>query len=375
MASAFHSFLAVSILLVAFSAQAVPKFFGCIWQSWSGDPPASFTANFNQVSPENAGKWGSVERTRGSFSWGTLDAMYAWAETHSATTRQHTFIWNSSMPSWLDALNSSDTKTAVANWIGKYMARYGSKVDMIDVVNECWRTPGFAGDLGGGGLTGWDWVIWCYQTARDTCNKYAPNARLILNLEQPFLGNQYNIAMQVGKLLKDRGLLDGLGDQSHYYEGADTGGLHRNMNQLYNALLVPLDISELDIDEPDDQKQLATMKKLIPLYWQHPHVEGITLWGYQQNNMWRSNGYLERSDGTERPAWTWLKNYIKSTTPVAEMQILQPVKPDFASHAAFYSALGRLVPALSSIRGAAGLVIAVPEGIAQHSGEMKMIAR
>ena len=26
--------------------------------------------------------------------------------------------------------------------------------------------------------------------------------------------------------------------------------------------------------------------------------------------MWRANGYLVRSDGTERPALTWLRGYL-----------------------------------------------------------------
>jgi len=39
-------------------------------------------------------------------------------------------------------------------------------------------------------------------------------------------------------------------------------------------------------------------------------VVGVTHWGYRQGAMWRPDAYLLRSDGTERPALTWLECYL-----------------------------------------------------------------
>lgn len=50
-------------------------------------------------------------------------------------------------------------------------------------------------------------------------------------------------------------------------------------------------------------------------------MKGVTLWGYQQNQIWRTNAYLLRSDGSERPAMTWLKGYIGLSTSIRPLQL------------------------------------------------------
>lgn len=35
-----------------------------------------FGIYFNQVTPENDGKWGGVEMTQGTYSWSSLDNIY-----------------------------------------------------------------------------------------------------------------------------------------------------------------------------------------------------------------------------------------------------------------------------------------------------------
>jgi hypothetical protein len=39
-------------------------------------------------------------------------------------------------------------------------------------------------------------------------------------------------------------------------------------------------------------------------------VQGITVWGYIQGQVWQTATYLVRSDGTERPAMEWLRQYL-----------------------------------------------------------------
>jgi autotransporter-associated beta strand protein len=46
------------------------------------------------------------------------------------------------------------------------------------------------------------------------------------------------------------------------------------------------------------------------MFWTNPAVRGITFWGYKQGQIWRQNAHLLRTDGTERPAMTWMKNYM-----------------------------------------------------------------
>src|SRR3972149_8755901 len=63
----------------AFSQMAVGKgkFLGNVWGTF-GTPPLNFDLYWNQITPENASKWGSVEGTRNSYNSARLDEIYTY---------------------------------------------------------------------------------------------------------------------------------------------------------------------------------------------------------------------------------------------------------------------------------------------------------
>ena len=67
----------------------------------------------------------------------------------------------------------------------------------------------------------------------------------------------------------------------------------------------------------DGKIQLADYQRVFPVFWEHPAVRGITLWGYRPGH-WRSaqGAYLVLANGAERPAMLWLKQYV-AETPLA----------------------------------------------------------
>ena len=95
-------------------------------------------------------------------------------------------------------------------------------IDQIEVVNEPLHDPPrgpanparYIEALGGNGVTGWDWVITSFKLARE----YFPNAELILNdYSITNDGNATTRYLQIIQLLKDRGLIDAIGDQGHAF--------------------------------------------------------------------------------------------------------------------------------------------------------------
>ncbi len=52
-----------------------------------------FTNYWNQVKPENAGKWGCVEGTRAVYNWTELDAAYALPTANGYPFRFYPLIW------------------------------------------------------------------------------------------------------------------------------------------------------------------------------------------------------------------------------------------------------------------------------------------
>ena len=270
--------------------------------------PADFGKYWNQVTPENAGKWGSAERKRDVMSWTTLDNAYTHAQTMNFPFKQHTLVWGQQQPAWIVGLPPSEQKEEVEEWIQLYCERYPD-TDYIDVVNEpLHAVPSYVEALGGKGKTGWDWVVWSFEKAR----QYCPNASLILN--------DYNILtsdsatrnyLEIIELLKERGLIDIVGEQGHFLETTPVETIKKNLDLLAGAGL-PIQISEFDVNLQDDQAQLQKYKEQFPLFWNHPSVEGLTLWGYRQGQIWRKDAYLIRSDGSSRPALEWLKGFIES---------------------------------------------------------------
>lgn len=284
------------------------KFLGsCI-----GSIRSDFSKYWNQVTPENAGKWSSVEGTRDVYSWTALDNIYNYAIANGFPYKHHTFVWGQQQPSWITSLDAADQRAQVEEWIRLVGERY-PKITFIDVVNEPLNAPAAYRDaLGGNGATGWDWVITAFQWAR----KYCPGAKLHINeynvLHNNTVTDRYIALVET---LKVRGLVDGIGIQGHYFEFKGStytysvSTLRNNLNRL-GAVGLPIYITEFDINELDDAIQLQSYQTYFPLFWDNPAVKGITLWGYAENAIWKPYAFLIDYRNAPRPALQWLKGYV-----------------------------------------------------------------
>jgi hypothetical protein len=90
------------------------------------------------------------------------------------------------------------------------------------------------------------------------------------------------------------------------------GAARANLD-LLAATGLPIYVTELDIDGPTDEVQLADYQRIFPVFWEHPAVRGITLWGYRPGH-WRTaqGAYVVLENGAERPAMVWLQGYVKN---------------------------------------------------------------
>src|SRR5439155_15146205 len=64
--------------------------------------------------------------------------------------------------------------------------------------------------------------------------------------------------------------------------------------------------------------------RVFPVFWEHPAVRGVTLWGYRPGH-WRTaqGAYIALDNGAERPALVWLKEYV-GATDLAPWVAVQP---------------------------------------------------
>jgi GH35 family endo-1,4-beta-xylanase len=276
------------------------KFFGTA--ATNAADYASLLSYFNQVTPGNAGKWGSVEATRDQMNWTDLDTAYQFAKQNGIPFKLHTLIWGQQQPSWVASLPADQQLAEIEQWISLAAARYPD-AQLVDVVNEpLHAVPAYSAALGGAGATGYDWVIKAFELAR----KYFPKSELLLN--------DYNVEamdsaatdyINIINLLKERGLIDGIGLQAHFLERAELSSVAANLDR-FAATGLPIYVSELDLNLSNDAKQAQKMRDLFTLFWQHPSVLGVTHWGYLQGNMWQQDAYLVRTDSSRRPALDWI---------------------------------------------------------------------
>ena len=302
------SMLLLILLASAADAQIAAgkcKFLGNIIPSWA-PVPTNFNQYWNQVTAENAGKWGSVESSRDNMDWTYMDRAYDLARNSVFPFKWHTFVWGNQQPGWIGNLSKSEQREEVEEWIELYAERYPN-TDYIDVVNEPLHAPPIYSEaLGGAGSTGWDWVVWSFKKARE----YLPDAELHIN-DYGIINSTSNTTryLELIEILMDSNLIDGIGVQGHGLENTSLSILQSNLDKLAETGL-PVYITEYDVDIANDQQQYQVYFDQFPILWEHPSVAGVTLWGYNQGQMWKANAYLVRSDGSERPALTWLRTYV-----------------------------------------------------------------
>lgn len=288
-------------------AAGKPKYLG---SALGGSPPSNFATYWNQVTPENATKWGSVEATRNVMNWSQAQTAYNYAISHGFKFKGHTLVWGAQYPSWITSLSTTQQRAEIEEWMRLFGQQF-PQMWAVDVVNEPVKTPlPFKAALGGDGATGWDWVITAFQLAR----QYMPaGTKLLINeygTEND--SNARNQYLTIINLLRSRGLLDGIGVQAHYFNlDSMNGSQMTTALNAYAATGLDVYISELDITGGgSDSGQLAKYQDIFPAIWNHNSVKGVTLWGYIVGQTWHDGTGIVNSNGTERPAMTWLKSFV-----------------------------------------------------------------
>jgi endo-1,4-beta-xylanase len=295
---------------------AVAKFVGNITTSYSNAIDTNgktFKNHWDQITPENAGKWGSVQQTFGATAnWAALDAIYDYTEENGIIFKQHAFVWGSQQP------DGTATENDVKTWIQTFCQRYPN-TKLIDVVNEPppHTTPTYADAIGGGTNGDWAWITNSFKWAREYC----PNAILILNdynnIEWPN-DNQHFIDI-VNTIKENGGPIDAIGAQAHDLDFNDnmTSSMKTLIAKLHDDTGLPIYITEYDISTTDDQKQLALYQQQIPFFLETEYIKGITIWGWMVGQTWSQapDSGLVRQDGTARPAMTWLMEQLGRPVP------------------------------------------------------------
>lgn len=326
-------------------AEGMDKFLGGVCCGAQG---ANFTEYWNQVTPENGGKWGSVEGVRDTYNWGGLDAAYAMAKDNGLIFKMHVLVWGNQQPGWIADLPMEEQLEEIIEWFDAVSERYDD-FDFIEVVNEFDNDPPDDQNNGPGYIDAlrfadpettteliaqfmeageneeaataraadYDWIINSFQMARD---RFPATAKLMINEYSVInTGTRTTTMMELVTLLQERDLIDAVGFQGHAF--STTGNIQIMSGNIDRLATLGLDlyVTELDIDGSTDNVQLIEYQRVFPMMWEHPAIKGITVWGYLPGH-WREDegAHLAIAFGYEKPALMWLRSYVTGTSPVIE---------------------------------------------------------
>jgi GH35 family endo-1,4-beta-xylanase len=291
------------------------KFLGNITTGWNSDMDTDgfvFADYWNQVTPENATKWGSVEGNRhGTYNWGGADKAYKYAKEHGFPFKFHTLVWGSQYPEWMNNLSTEKQYEAIEQWMDEAKKHYPD-LQMIDVVNEAvsGHAPApYKNALGGDGKTGYDWIIKAFEMAHERW----PDAILIYNDYNTFQWDTDKF-IDLVRTIRDAGApVDAYGCQAHDLKGCSASTLKSTLKKIQDALKMPMYVTEYDISDENDNNQLRDYKAQIPLLWEADYCAGITLWGWIYGKTWNQAQYSGLiKNKKERQALEWLREYMQT---------------------------------------------------------------
>ncbi|SHK49720.1 Endo-1,4-beta-xylanase, GH35 family [Fibrobacter sp. UWB12] len=332
-------------------ADGAAKFVGNI--TTRGQVRSDFTKLWNQITAENECKWASIEGSRGRYNWSGCDAAYNWAKNNGGHFKFHALVWGSQYPNWLNGLSTDETKKAITAWFDAVKQHYPD-LEMIDVVNEAIRTgnnqyhsgygnnnniiPALGGDNGQ-----YTFVTTAFKMARERW----PKAILIYNDYNTVQWNKDQGIDLINTIKKNGAPVDAYGLQAHdmMSQGGGAGGtggggsclnintLKSVISEIWNKTQMPMFISEYDIGTDNDNIQKQCYQEQISYFMENEHVAGITLWGYVYGATWINNGNsgIIKDNGGDRPAMTWLKDYLSknkgANTTGLNTGVVTPVEP------------------------------------------------
>lgn len=253
---------------------------------------ALLNAQFSQVTPENAMKWGPLEPTPGSLNWSAADALVASAQANGQKVRGHTLVWHSQLPTFISdgKLTKAQLNDTLKAHIDTEVGRYKGKIYAWDVVNEAFNDDGtmrqsvFYTTLGEGYIA--DAFRWAH--AAD------PAAKLYINdYDTDDINPKSDGLYALVKKLKADGVpIDGVGFQAHLdLDNSFPTQMAANL-QRFAALGVEVAVTELDVRlaTPSTAATLKTQadyyKQVVEACLSTPACVGITVWGISDRDSW-----------------------------------------------------------------------------------------
>ena len=274
--------------------------------------------------------WGRYEPVEGQTAYTETMAAALWLRGKGVQVKGHPLCWHTACAPWLLQFSNEEILRRQIERIHRDVSLFKDTIGLWDVINEVVIMPEFdrydnaitriCQELGRVGL-----VKRVFAAAKET----DPNAVLLIN--------DFNTSPAYEHLIQD--LLEAdvpisaIGIQSHQHQGfwgleklhtvldryARFGlPIHFTENTLISGEIMPphiVDLNDWQVDEwpstPEgEDRQAREISTMYSVLFDHPLVEAITTWDFNDGCWLKAPSGFVREDNSEKPAWHALHQLI-----------------------------------------------------------------
>ncbi len=282
------------------------------------DRMSSVCSHFNSITMENEMKPDSLLDGAASekssdgmpeINTKKLDQILSRAKENNIPLRGHTLVWHNQTPDWFFSKDYEPSKgLAGKDEMRKRMEAYIKKVLTYcqenypgvvyawDVVNEAMADEG-----GCRTKSRWYDIYGYIEDAFTFARKYAdPEVKLFYNDYNEYMPAKREMITATVKKLKEKGVLDGVGMQSHWDMDYPTTDLIDAALEKYGAIEgLEIQLTEIDMHNTDDSEEgLKAQADRYKQFFQtilradrtgKANITNVTFWGITDEDSWLTN--------------------------------------------------------------------------------------
>jgi endo-1,4-beta-xylanase len=241
--------------------------------------------NFNYAVHENALKWYDCEKKEGQVDYAVADRIWEQCRDLGIPMRGHCIYWEKERccMDWLKPLHPEQLRAAVVRRGLDVTRHFRGRIQEFDLNNEMVNGDFFRRRLGYGIVNEMAWIVKAGN----------PDAVLFVNDYGNICDGGFNVEsyeVQIETLLASGVPLGGIGLQAHFGLNdkllLDPRHVQQTLNR-FGRFHLPIKITECLFDVGDAHAQAEQLRLIFPLYFAHPAVEAVLMWGFWAGSHWR----------------------------------------------------------------------------------------
>ena len=255
--------------------------------------------------------------TNPQVSLSAARSLLKYCEDNKIPVRGHTLVWHSQTPDWFFKEGFSDEGDWVSkekmiqrmeNYIRNVMETIEKEYPDLDVyawdvVNEAWLEDGKPRTAGSNNTTtgnsAWvqvfgdnSFIEYAFKFAR----QYAPkDCKLYYNDYNEYMQGKTDAIIKMATDLKEKGLIDGIGMQSHLDVSFPTASQYKNALAKFAETGLDIQVTELDVTTSDTseaglEKQAQYYSDIFDAIVEYKdNISAVVLWGVTDDQSWRAS--------------------------------------------------------------------------------------